>query len=195
MLVPDYVEGTFQMSTPSRADAVRNRQLALDAATALLAEPDAALTVEAIAKKAGLGAGTVVRAFGGKEALLDAAVAGLLRPVVARARELAADDRPDRALRTFLGELMTFQAAHHAAGDNLRGLAAPETTALRGELVATVETMLTGAQQAGRVRADIPLGTLTAVIGEAAYAVARSGAADHINAFLTVLLDGLKPST
>ncbi|MEV6964534.1 TetR/AcrR family transcriptional regulator [Hamadaea sp. NPDC051192] len=183
------------MSTPSRADAVRNRQLALDAATALLAEPDATLTVEVIAKRAGLGAGTVVRAFGGKDALLDAAVAGLLRPVVARAHELSSSDRPEQALRTFLAELMAFQGAHHAAGDNLRGLSAPETTALRGELVTAVEKMLTAAQRDGRVRDDVPLGVLTAVIGESAYAVARSGSPEHIDAFLTVLLDGLRPST
>ena len=72
----------FQMSSVSdrgrRADAVRNRRLALEAAIELLREPGATLTVEAIAKKAGLGVGTVVRAFGSKDALLDAAVAGLL---------------------------------------------------------------------------------------------------------------------
>src|SRR5262249_17289374 len=62
----NYVERAFQMSTPDgnrrRADAVRNRRLALQAATALLAEPGTALTVEAIATKAGLGAGARVRA-------------------------------------------------------------------------------------------------------------------------------------
>lgn len=63
-----------------RADAVRNRDLAVGAAMALLAKPGASLTVEAIAKRAGLGAATVVRAFGGKDALLDAAVSRLLEP-------------------------------------------------------------------------------------------------------------------
>lgn len=85
------------MSTPGkgglRADAVRNRQLALEAATELLAEPDTVLTVEAIAKRADLGAGTVVRAFGGKDALLDAAVAELLQPIVRRAQDLC-EGRP-----------------------------------------------------------------------------------------------------
>ncbi len=56
----------------------------------MLTEPTTTLTVEAIAKRAGLGAGTVVRAFGGKDALLDAAVSDLLRPVVDRAKELMA---------------------------------------------------------------------------------------------------------
>jgi len=96
------MEGAFQMSTAvkpgRRADAVRNRRLALQAATTLLAEPGAALTVEAIATKAGLGAGTVVRAFGGKDALLDAAVSGLLEPVVRRASDLLHQTRPDQAL-------------------------------------------------------------------------------------------------
>lgn len=85
------------MSTPAagaRADAVRNRALVLDAAVALLATPGAPLTVDAVARKAGVGAGTVVRAFGGKDALVDAAVSRLLEPVVGRARELLAETTP-----------------------------------------------------------------------------------------------------
>jgi AcrR family transcriptional regulator len=101
---------------------VRTRRLALQAATALLAEPGTALTVEAIATKAGLGAGTVVRAFGGKDALLDGAVSGLLEPVVRRAWALLEETSPDQALRTFLAELIAFQSAHHAISDQLVGL-------------------------------------------------------------------------
>src|SRR5262245_3530478 len=109
-----------KVSDPSRrADAVRNRQLALDAATELLGQPGAPLTVEAIAKQAGVGAGTVVRAFGSKDALLDTAVSGLLRPVVERAEQLLATGEPEQALRTFLAELMAFQAAHHTISDQM----------------------------------------------------------------------------
>jgi AcrR family transcriptional regulator len=85
---------------------VRNRQLALDAAMALLAAPDAALTVEAIARKADLGAATVVRAFGGKDAILDAAVSRLREPVVpdlvAAVEEMNNGARRDGAIRTDL---------------------------------------------------------------------------------------------
>jgi AcrR family transcriptional regulator len=139
---------------------VRNRQLALDAAITLLAGPDTAITVEAIAKKAGLGAATVVRAFGGKDALLDAAVSRLLEPVVQRARDLLAETTPYQALRTFLGELIAFQAAHHAVNDYLGGLDLPATTALRVGLVTAVEEMLDGARRNGHRqdahRADRP---------------------------------------
>lgn len=143
-------EGDAVVTTGGRrADAVRNRQLALDAATALLGEPGTALTVEAIATRAGLGAGTVVRAFGGKDALLDTAVAQLLRPVVDRAKDLSGATEPDRALRTFLAGLMDFQSAYHGISAELRGLDVPATTTLRAELEAAVRAMIVGAQRAG----------------------------------------------
>jgi AcrR family transcriptional regulator len=189
----------FQMSSAvgggRRADAVRNRQQALDAAIALLSEPGATLTVEAIAKRAGLGAGTVVRAFGGKDALLDAAVASLLEPVVARARDLLAQASPERALRTFLAELIAFQAAHHPISEQLGGLDLPATTALRAELVRTVENMITEARRDGAFRTDLAPGVIATLIGETAFAIARSSAASDelAAAYLTVIMDGLRP--
>lgn len=178
-----------------RADAVRNRRLALQAATALLAEPGAALTVEAIATKAGLGAGTVVRAFGGKDALLDAAVSGLLEPVVRRARDLLHQTSPDQALRTFLAELIAFQAAHHAISDQLGGLNLPATTALRAELAQAGQEMIAAAQRDGAIRTDINPAVAATLIGQTAYAIARSRPASHelADAFIAVVMDGLRP--
>ena len=193
------MEGTFQMSTPGgrgrRADAVRNRRLALQAATALLAEPGIPLTVEAIAAKAGLGAGTVVRAFGGKDALLDAAVSGLLEPVVRRGRALLEETSPEEALRTFLAELMAFQSAHHAISDQLGGLNLPATTALRAELARVSQEMILGARRDGKIRTDIDPTVTATLIGEAAYAIARTRPASQelAGAFITVLMDGLRP--
>ncbi|WP_173098364.1 TetR/AcrR family transcriptional regulator [Actinomadura verrucosospora] len=169
---------------------MRNRDLALDAAMALLAEPGAALTVGAIAERAGLGAGTVVRAFGGKDALLDAAVARLLEPVVQRARDLLAETTPYQALRAFLRELIAFQAAHHAANDQLAGLDLPLTTALRADLVGAVERMIEGARRSGQIRTDLDLPVTTALTSATALAVARTDP-DLADAYLTVFMDGL----
>ncbi|MER5866707.1 TetR/AcrR family transcriptional regulator [Kitasatospora sp. NPDC002040] len=178
-----------------RADAVRNRELALAAAVALMSERGASLTVETIARRAGLGAATVVRAFGGKDALLDAAVAQLLEPVVQRARDLLAETAPYLALRTFLGELIAFQAAHHAVNEQLTGLDLPATTALRAGLVGAVEEMIGGARRDGEVRADLDPAVISALIGATALAVARAepSSPDLVHAYLTVLLDGLRP--
>jgi AcrR family transcriptional regulator len=179
----------------ARADAVRNRQLALEAATALLAGPDTTLTVEAIAKKAGLGAATVVRAFGGKEALLDAAVSRLLEPVVQRARDLLSQTTPHQALCTFLPELIAFQAAHYAVGDSLANLVLPATAAMRADLVAAVQEMIDGARRDGAVRTDLDPAAVRTLITETAHAVARvqPRSRELADAYLAVLIDGLRP--
>lgn len=178
-----------------RADAVRNRQLALEAATALLSEPGTPLTVEAIAEKSGLGAATVVRAYGGKEALLDAAVSSLLQPVVHRARALLEETRPEQALRIFLAELIAFQSAHHAISQQLDGLNLPATTALRTELERSVEEMIAGARADGTIRTDIDPAITATLIAQASYAIARAQPATRelASAFITVLMDGLRP--
>lgn len=162
---------------------------------ALLAEPGTPLTIETIAKRAGLGAGTVVRAFGGKEALLDAAVSGLLEPVVLRARALLDETGPEQALRTFLAELIAFQSAHHAVSDQLGGLDMPATTALRTQLVGSVEEMIAGARADGVIRTDLDPALTTTLIGQTAYAIARSQprSQELVDAFITVLMDGLRP--
>jgi len=194
------MEGAFQLSKPagtaSRADAVRNRQLALDAATTLLAGPATTITVEAIAKKAGLGAATVVRAFGGKDALLDAAVSRLLEPIVQRARDLLEHAPPYQALGTFLRELIAFQAAHHAINDHLGGLDLPATTALRAGLVAAVEEMVDGARRDGAIRSDLDPAVIRTLIERTAPAIAtaRPSSQALVDAYLTVLLDGLRPA-
>ncbi len=184
------------MSTDGRrADAIRNRRLALDAATTLLAEPGSTLTVETIAKRAGLGAGTVVRAFGGKDALLDAAVAALLGPVVRRGDELLAHAEPEPALRTFLAELVAFQAAHYAIDEQLGGLDLPATAALHRDLERVIHRLIDGARRVGAIRTDLDPGLITTLIAETAHGIARfqPPSGELAAAFVTVLLDGLRP--
>ncbi|MEV0973221.1 hypothetical protein [Microtetraspora glauca] len=116
-----------------------------------------------------------------------------MRPVVDRAKELTREAKPERALRTFLAELMDFQSAYHGISDELRGLAVPATTELRAELESAVREMIVGAQRAGTIRADLEPDILTDLIGQTVFAITRSdgGLAD---AYLTVLMDGLRPA-
>jgi AcrR family transcriptional regulator len=182
---------------PLRADAIRNRRRALDAATALLAESDTTLSVDAIAKRAGMGAGTVVRAFGGKDALIDAAVAELLEPIVKRGRELQGEGGKLESLRAFMRELMAFQAAHYAVSDQLGGLDLPATSKLRSELVEIVSAMVKRARERGDIRDDIAPAAITTLLGETAFAIAKAGNDNPAlaDAFITVLFDGLRPTS
>ena len=94
------MDGAFHLSTPggdddagapapSRADAVRNRARVLSTTIDMLRSKGADVSVDEIARAAGVGAGTVVRSFGGKQKLIDCAVAELLRPVVEQSRAAA----------------------------------------------------------------------------------------------------------
>jgi AcrR family transcriptional regulator len=195
------MEGSFQMSTPSvsgdprrRADAVRNRQRVLEATKALLAG-GATITVEAIAGKAGVGAATVVRSFGSKEALIDTAVTDLLQPVIQRAREALSETSSDGALRSFLIELISFQSAHWIISEQLRDLDLPSTTAARAALTKAVLDLVHRARDDGAIRTDIDSGVTTVLITEMTHAIARSESASPKLAqnYVSVLMDGLRP--
>ncbi|MFC4587058.1 TetR/AcrR family transcriptional regulator [Sphaerisporangium corydalis] len=180
---------------PRRADAVRNRHLALEAAKSLLAQRGATVTVETIARRAGLGAATVVRAFGTKDALVDAAVADLLDPLIRRAGDALALPDPAAALRAFLLELIEFQAAHWIMSERVEGLEAPLTAARRAELRKVASGLIGRAREAGAIRTDIDMTVVTVMLGEVTYAIARSGEAspELAGAFVTVVMDGLRP--
>ncbi|WP_328398120.1 TetR/AcrR family transcriptional regulator [Nocardia sp. NBC_00416] len=182
---------------PKRADAVRNRRLALDATKTLLAQREASITVEAIARQAGLGAGTVVRAFGNKEALIDAAVADLLDPLIQRAEDTLSERDPGQALRVFLLDMIEFQSAHWVISEQLRGLKVPLTTARRAVLHQTLHDMIDRARQNGAVRRDIDTSVIAVLLGEMSYAVARSDDASRqlAESFIAIAMDGLHPRT
>jgi len=193
------------MSTPSadrgdtrrRADAVRNRERVLDATRALLADGAATttITVETIARRAGVGGATVVRTFGSKDALIDVAVAGLLEPVVERARALLTETNAGDALRRFLPELIAFQSSHWAISEQVGNLDLPATTAQRDALTRAVAEMVQRALDDGAIRADIDPTTTMILIRETTHAVARSSQASPrlAEAYISVLMDGLHP--
>jgi AcrR family transcriptional regulator len=196
------MEGPFQMSSPPasgaprrRADAVRNRQRVLEATRTLLADRSANPTVEAIATKAGVGAATVVRSFGSKEALIDVAVAELLEPVIRRARDALSETSAQDALRRFLIELIAFQSGHWIIGEQLRGLDLPSTTAQRAALTEAVTEMVNRARDEGAIRADIDPGMTMVLIRDMTNAIAQSPSAspELAESYVSVLMDGLRP--
>jgi AcrR family transcriptional regulator len=196
------MEGPFQMSSPlasaeprRRADAVRNRQRVLEATRTLLADPGVNLTVEAIATRAGVGAATVVRSFGSKEALIDVAVADLLEPVIRRARECMSEHSAQDALPRFLIELIAFQSAHWIIGDQLRGLDLPSTTAQRAALEKAVTDMVNRARDEGAIRTDIDPDMISVLIRNMTNAISRSSSASPqlAESYVSVLMDGLRP--
>jgi AcrR family transcriptional regulator len=152
-----------------RADAVRNRQRVLAAARAAFAESGPAVSLDDVARRAGVGPGTVHRHFPTKDALFAAVIEDRLQHLTARARSLAAAPDPGAAFFEFFHELAG-EAAH-----NLALSAALTDTAQPGEAIhaagaaleAQLSTLLRRAQDAGAVRPDLTTRELHAVIAGA----------------------------
>src|SRR3954465_1779085 len=90
------------MAEPSRrAPALRNRRRILDAAAEAFAERGLEVGVAEIARRAGVGAGTIFRRFATKEDLISAIVEMRVQEVLSVAEEAAADDDAAEALRRF----------------------------------------------------------------------------------------------
>ena len=183
---------------PLRADARRNRERVLEAARAAFAADGVAVPLDEIARRAGVGAGTVYRHFPTKEALFEAVMIERVQRLADEARARAQDDDPTEALLGFVHHLVEeaapkrdlIDALAHAGVDLHRTLR--ETT---DEMRGHIAKMLTRAQRAGGIRRDITISELMALLS----GVIASGQADHqggpaprIERIVAVVCDGLR---
>ena len=83
-----------ETSRPLRADAARNRARVLDVAYETFAAEGVAVPIDEIARRAGVGAGTVYRHFPTKEALFQAVIEDRVRSIVADGRGAAGAEDP-----------------------------------------------------------------------------------------------------
>jgi AcrR family transcriptional regulator len=163
--------------TALRVDAQRNLDRVLDAAAVCFAEHGVDASVDEIARKAGVGHGTVFRRFPTKDALLAAVVSK-------SASELGVDAvlalrNPDvgAAFDSFMRQFAGLYARNRALIEGLdRCVEAPEVCALKD----VVRRLVRKAQRAGIVRRDVTPDEVLALVP-----------AMSLNA--DVILDGLRP--
>jgi AcrR family transcriptional regulator len=181
-----------------RADARRNRQQVLRTARHLFAAHGLGVSLDEIARRAGVGPGTVHRHFPTKDALYLAVATDMLERLVAQAEKLAATDDP-AALFGLLSRMMAagadniaVKSALAAAEFDLR-TAAPE---LAADLTRHVAGLLDRAQAAGVARRDATVGEVMALVAGAFAAIRHAGAdtSRRRSAHLArLILDGLRP--
>ena len=142
---------------PLRADAARNRTRVLDAARTAFAEAGLDVGVEEIARRAGVGKGTLYRRFPTKEALVRAIFDDILEEVEAMSQRT--DDEPDprKAFAQYLSEAAHMQASNQGFYDGVaRGLgAAALSPEQRQRILKAAERPRLRAQEAKAVREDL----------------------------------------
>jgi AcrR family transcriptional regulator len=146
-----------ESTKPLRADAERNRRLLLDAAAAAFAEHGLDVGVGEIARRAGVGRGTVFRRFPTKEHLIAAVVVDRMHQASARGRGLLSDPDPGAAVFELLAAMVkaaqTDRALFEAVDDIF--LANDDIRGAHDELVDVLDQLLRRAQDAGAVRDDV----------------------------------------
>jgi AcrR family transcriptional regulator len=181
-----------------RADARRNQARVLDAAEAVFAAKGTAASTEEIARQAGVGIGTVFRHFPTKQALLEAVFASRLQRLANEVDALAAAEDPSVALFSFFTGVVDQAATKLALVDALAAAGVDvinQATAspVGQELLGAVGTLLTRAQWAGTVRADIGVAELIGLLVGTSRAVEQAGWDPKVQArILAVVFDGLR---
>ena len=181
-----------------RADAQRNYAKLLDAASVAFIEHGADdVSLEEIARRAGVGIGTLYRHFPTRQALLEAVYRDQVELLRARAEELLDTASPADAFAAWMRALAAFSSTK-------RSLTSAMLTTLgkNSEVVSScslvirtaAETLLARAQQAGAIRPDVTAIDVIRLVHGITIATERMptdpAQADRMLAFV---LDGLRP--
>jgi AcrR family transcriptional regulator len=156
-----------------RADAQRNRDRILEAATTLMATQGIDVSIDAIAELAQVGVGTLYRNFPTKGALFQALLMARITPLVEQARAAANAADAGDAFVTFVRQLCDEFADFRALADAMAASGVDLSVtkqAVSGELIDAVSVLLQRAQDAGRIRPDVTITDVSAMMAGLSHA-------------------------
>jgi AcrR family transcriptional regulator len=142
---------------PLRADARRNRERVLTAAQVTFAEHGREAQMDDVARRAGVGVGTVYRHFPTKEALIEALANSMFENVLVGARVALEHEDPWQGLVDALWAGAATLSSDRAFSEIVSEVDMPVATELMEELTAIFEQLLTRAKNAGALRPDVVL--------------------------------------
>jgi AcrR family transcriptional regulator len=187
-------EQMAQPARPLRADAMRNRARVLEVAYETFAAEGLSVPIDEIARRAGVGAGTIYRHFPTKEALFQAVIMDRMQHLVDVGYALLESDEPGEALFIFLRSMvLQWGATDRGLAEALAGLgidiaqAAPDA---EDAFLALLGELLRAAQEAGTARKDIGVREVKSIlVGCQAMEAYNSALADRVT---EVVVDGLR---
>jgi AcrR family transcriptional regulator len=190
MKTPDTTAPTL-LERPKRADARRNYEKVLTAAREAFAEGGESTALEEIARRAGVGIGTLYRHFPNRQALLEAVYVGEVEEICRSAAELDEAD-PWEALEDWFERFIGYMATKQALAAELLNYLDRDNElfkASRTALWAAGEPLLARAQEAGVVRPDVTIGDVIPMVMGIAKIPGDPAQNAHM---LRIALDGLR---
>jgi AcrR family transcriptional regulator len=180
------------LQRPKRADARRNYEKVLAAAREAFAEGGESTSLEGIARRAGVGIGTLYRHFPNRQALLEALYVGEVEEVC-RSAEQFANAEPWAALEGWFERLIAYIGTKQALAHELLNYLDKDAALFqvcRTSLWEAGEPLLKRAQEAGVVRPDVSIAeVIQMVVGIAKIPTSDPQQTEHM---VRIALDGLR---
>jgi AcrR family transcriptional regulator len=180
-----------------RADAERNRQRLMAAAKELFATRGLDVTLDEVARHAGVGTGTAYRRFPNKDALIDALMVDSIGQIAAIARECLEDPDPWRGLTGYFERALALQAADRGLKDVLfsSGRGRERSDHARQQIAPVVTKLVRRAVAAGAVRGDFAVSDVPLInfMLNTLVDFGRDVEPDLYRRYLAIVLDGLRP--
>jgi AcrR family transcriptional regulator len=179
-----------------RADARRNYERLLVEARSAFAEHGTGASLEEVARRAGVGIGTLYRHFPSRHALMSAVFEDAVSDLLARSRELLDAPQPCSALVDWLREIITHASAYRGLARALMSASQDDSSDLArcsGPMREAGSALLARAQRAGAVRPDVSIGDLLQLTNAIALAAEETPDEPELaDRLLTLTLRGLK---
>jgi len=174
-----------------RADAQKNRELILSAAEALFLEKGAAVPLEEVAKRAGVGIGTLYRRFPTREALLAATSNERFLALAQSSRARAPDLTPGDAIRAYLEELARDTSIYQSLAASIGTVIQCGTPGCNA-ITAEGHRLLQRGQEAGAIRRDVTYEDFIYVVTAVSIAVDNDrSSTSRIGRLVDLFLNGI----
>ena len=180
---------------PLRADARRNHDRILEVAARAFSQDGPDVTLDAIAKQAGVGIGTLYRHFPTREALVDAAYRAELTRLCDSVDTLLRDLPPDEALRSWMQRFIDYMRTKRGMADALRALIVSGGNPFsesRDRLTAAMTTLLHAGVAAGTLRSDVEPDDVLIGLSGVSLATADPDRRKQAARLLDLMMDGLR---
>jgi AcrR family transcriptional regulator len=180
-----------------RSDAKRNRGRILEVAKGAFTRHGADASLDDIAKRAGVGAGTLYRHFPTRDALIEAVYRSEVEKLAAAARGFAAAMSPVEALRAWLLLFVDYIAAKHIIAPALNSVAGGPSRLYEGSrslVQGAIDDLVRRAKKSGDVRKDVDASDLLRAVIGVSYVGSVGDWQQSARRLVDILIAGSRPA-